>query len=118
MELQVLAFAQKEVLTSRYSTGVKSGEKQIEVGASVIPIVTADLPTVPVSPVTKWKHPSDLDFGDSDYGTPAQVDILLEGGVFSKAVLHGWQFGSAGTPSGFKIHFGWVLNQWRGERQQ
>ena len=90
--------------------GVQRGGKQIEVQASVLPKVTADLPTVPVSSVTRWKHLSDLEFGDPDYGTPARVDILLGGKVFSKAVLHGRRFGPTGAPSAFKTCFGWVLN--------
>ena len=90
--------------------GVRGGEKQIEVEASVLPKVTDDLPTVPVSPVTRWKHLSDLELADPNYGTPAGVDILLGGKVFSKAVLHGRRFGPVGAPSAFKTCFGWVLN--------
>ena len=62
--------------------GVQGGGKQIEVEASVLPKVTADLPTIPVSPVTQWKHLSGLELADPDYGTPARVDILLGGKVF------------------------------------
>ena len=89
---------------------VRSGGKQIEVEASVLPKVTADLPTLPVSPVTKWKHLSDPEFADLDYGSPAWVDILLGGKVFSKAVLHGRWFCPSGAPSAFKTCFSWVLN--------
>ena len=38
------------------------------------------------------------------------MDILLGGGVFSKAVLHGWRFGPTRVPSAFKTCFGWVPN--------
>ena len=78
--------------------------------ASVLPKVTVDLPTVPVSLVTKWKHLSDLEFRDPDYETWAQVDILLGGKVFRKAVLHGRWFGPTGAPSALKTCFSWVLN--------
>ena len=67
---------------------MQSGGKQIEVETSVIPKVAANLPTIPVSPFTKWKHLSDLEFEDPDYGTQARVDIQHEGKVFSQAVLH------------------------------
>ena len=67
--------------------------------ASILPKVTADLPTVPVSPLTKWKHLSDLEFRDPDNVTLARVDILLGGKVLSKAVLHGLWFSSTGAPS-------------------
>ena len=90
--------------------GVRSGGRQIEVEASVLPKVTADLPMLPVSLVTKWKHLSDLEFADLDYGTLAWVDILLGGKVFSKAVLHGRWFGPSGALSAFKTCFSWVLN--------
>ena len=85
---------------------MQSGGKQIEVEASVLPKVTANLPTIPVSLVTKWKHLSDLEVGDPDYGTQAWVDILLEGKVFSQAVLHCRRLGPTGAPSDFKTCFG------------
>ena len=78
--------------------------------ASVLPKVTADLPTIPVSQVTQWIHLSGLELADPDYGTPARVDILLGEDVFSKSVLHGWRFGLTGAPSAFKTCFGWVPN--------
>ena len=90
--------------------GVRGGGKQIEVEASVLPKVTADLPTIPVSPVTQWKHLSGLELADPDYRTPARVDILLRGDVFSKAVLHGRRLSPTGAPCAFKTCFGWVLN--------
>ena len=76
----------------------------------MLPMVTADLPMTPMSPVTKWKHLSGLEFADPNYGTPAYVDILLGGKVFSKAVLHSRRFGPTGAPTAFKMCFGWVLN--------
>ena len=61
--------------------GKRGGVKLIKVEASVhvLPKVMADLPTIPVSPVTQWKHLSGLKLADPDYGTPARVDILLGG---------------------------------------
>ena len=76
-------------------------------------------PTVPISPVTRWKHLSDLELADPDYGIPAGVDILLGGKVFSKAVLHGWRFSPTRAPSVFKTCFGWGVNgEMNGESQQ
>ena len=85
--------------------------RQIEVETSVLSEVNADLSTLPVSLVTKWKHHLDLEFADSDYGTPAQVDILLGGKVFNRAVLQGRRFGPSRAPSAFKTCLGWVLNE-------
>ena len=48
-------------------TGVQGGGKQIEVEAFVLPKVTANLPTVPVSSVNRWKNLSDLESADSDH---------------------------------------------------
>ena len=78
--------------------GVRNGGKKIEVEASVLPKVTADLPTIPVASVSDWKHLLGLELADPDYETPALVDILLRGKVFSKAVLHGRWFGPIGAP--------------------
>ena len=58
--------------------------RQIKVEASILSKITAELPTLLVCPVTKWKHLSDLEFADPGYGTPARVDILLGGKVFSR----------------------------------
>ena len=57
--------------------GVRGGGKQIKVEASVLPKVTAELPTIPVSPVTQEKHLLGLELADTNYGTLAWVDILL-----------------------------------------
>ena len=65
------------------------GKSKIEVKASVLPKITANLFIIPVSPVPQWKHLSGLELADPDYGTKARVDILLGGKVFGKAVLHG-----------------------------
>ena len=87
--------------------------------ASVLPKVTAHLPTSPMSSVTKWKHLSGLEFADPTYRTPACVDILLGGKVFSKAVIHGWRFGPIGARTAFKTFFGRVLNdEVKGKGQQ
>ena len=69
-------------------------------------MVTDDLPTVPVSPVTWWKHLSDMELADPNYGIPAGVDILLGGNIFCKAVLNGRWFSPTRAPSVFKMCFG------------
>ena len=66
---------------------------------SILPKVTKDLPMLSGH---KVEHLSDLEFADPDYGTPAHVDILLEGKVFSKAVLHERWFVPSGTLSAFE----------------
>ena len=68
---------------------VRRKGKQIEELASILPKLTPELPTITVSPVTRWKHLSNLELDDPDNGIPAQVDILLKGKFFIKAPLHG-----------------------------
>ena len=58
MELLVLVCT-RDIVKFRVA-GVQTWGKQVEVNASILPKVTADQPTVPVSPVTKWKQLSDL----------------------------------------------------------
>lgn len=41
--------------------------------------VMEDQPTVPVFPVVQWKHLSDFELADLEYGISAGVDILLKG---------------------------------------
>ena len=72
---------------------INKEEKQSDIQALVLPKVTSNLPTVPVSFVTKLKFGYNLEFADPDYGTLTPVDLLLGDKVFSKAVLHGQQFG-------------------------
>ena len=83
--------------------GIRGGWKQIEVEASVLPEVMPDLPSIPVSPVTQWKHLLGLELVDPDYGTPDRVGMFLGGEVFIKAVLHGWRYGANGVPSAFNL---------------
>ena len=59
-------------------SAVQSGERQIDIEASVLPKVITNLPTHPISHVTKWKHLSDLEIADPDYGTPARGHTILE----------------------------------------
>ena len=86
------------------------GGSRWEMEASVLPKDTDDLPTVPVFPVTLWKHLLDLELADPDYKIPVGVYILLAGKVFNKEIFHGLKFGPTGAPSAYKTCFGWVLN--------
>ena len=46
--------------------GVRGGGKRIKVEAPVLPKITADLPTIPVSPDTNWKHLCGLELADPE----------------------------------------------------
>ena len=98
--------------------GVQGGGKQIKMEASILPKVTNDLTTVPVSLVSRWKHQSGLELTDLDYGFPAGMDILLGGKAFNKAVLDGRRFTPTRAQSAFKTCFGWVLNGEANDKSQ
>ena len=66
--------------------------------------------TVPFFPVTKWKHRSNLEFGNLNYGTLAHVNIVLGGKVFRKEVLDDLQLGAIGALSAIKMCLSSVLN--------
>ena len=93
---------------------VRGGGNQIKVEASIFPKVTNDLPTVPASLPSWWKHQSILELVDPNFGIPAGVDILLRGKVFSKAVLRGHQFSSTGSTVSFQDVL-WLGTKWWGE---
>ena len=61
--------------------GVWGGGKPIKVEASALPKFTdyTYLPTMPVFPVTLWKHLSDIELADPDCRVPAGLNMLLGG---------------------------------------
>ena len=58
---------------------------------------------------SKWKRLTGLSLADAEFGTPGAVHLLLGADVFSRVVLYGRWFGPSGSPSAFKMQFGWVL---------
>ena len=72
----------------------------------------------------KWKHLSDLCLVDSEFGVPANIDILLGVNMCSRVVRQSLWQGPSGSPMAMKACFGWVLsgtvrhnsNQHRGEK--
>lgn len=53
----------------------------------VVPRVTCDLPLKPVTFDLSWKHLSDVQLADPDYGLPGRVDLLLGVEVFAAVML-------------------------------
>ena len=83
--------------------------KVMAVEAVVLPKVTTNLPSTSVLFDNNWKHLSNLQLADPDFGTSGNIGLILGANVFSRAVLYGQQFGPPGSPSAFKTVFRWVL---------
>ena len=88
----------------------RDGKRRIRVeNVYVLSKVTADMSVSSVGSISEWKHLAGLDLADSDYGTQAQVDVLLGADYYGEEVLHGRQWGLRGTPHAQETCFGWVL---------
>ncbi len=48
----------------------------LQVSAIIVPRITCDLPVQPIHFNSKWKHLSNLQLADPDYGQPNKVDML------------------------------------------
>ena len=81
-----------------------------EVDAAVLPKITTELPTFPVSFSPSWKRLSGLRLADPNFGTPGRIDILLGVDIFNRVICHGRQIGPPGTPSVLETSYGWVLS--------
>ena len=90
-------------------TSVRSSERVFEVNAVVIPKVSCDLPTNPISFDSKWDYLSDLTLADPSFGQPGRIDLLLGVDVFVDILRDGWRKGPPGSPTAFETNFGWVL---------
>ena len=66
--------------------GVQDDAEKIGVEAYVLKKITKDLPLHPIPVALKWDHLSDLMLADSDFRTPAHIDMLLGAEVFTSLV--------------------------------
>ena len=62
------------------------------VEALVLPKVTTNVLSTSVPFDNNWKHLSNLQVADHDFGTPRNIDLILGANVFNHAVLYGWRF--------------------------
>ena len=86
-----------------------STHKEISVTAVIVPRVTSNLPLKSMQLDTKWKHLSDIQFADPDFGSPGKIDLLLGVDIFISVMLNGRRFGPPGSPTALETEFGWVL---------
>ena len=71
--------------------------------------ITKDLPLHFILVALKWDHLADLKMADSDFRTPAYIDLLLGAKIFTSILHDGWGTGPWATPSTFNTCLRWVL---------
>ena len=69
--------------------------------AVVLPKGTTNVPSTSVPFNNNWKHLSNVQLADPDFGTPANIDLILDADVFNHVLRYGWQFGPPGSPCAF-----------------
>ena len=76
---------------------VNTSDNSISVTAIVVPRVTCDIPTHPISFRTRWDHLSELPLADAEFGVPACIDVLLSADIIIIFLLQGRRDDSPGT---------------------
>ena len=84
-------------------------KKSFDVSAIILPQVTCDLPTHPITADCTWSHLEGLQLADPDFGHSCAVDVLLGVDVFAETLLQGQRVGPPGCPMAIETEFGWVL---------
>ena len=90
-------------------SGIEDDMEKFRVEAYVLKKITKDLPLHQIPAALKWDHLFDLKLADSDFRTPACIDLLLGAEVFTSIHRDRWRTGPQGTPSAINTCFGWVL---------
>ena len=88
---------------------VNTSDNSISVTAIVVPRVTCDIPTHPISFRTRWDHLSELPLADAEFGVPVCIDVLLSADIFISVLLQGRRDDLPGTPTAIETKLGWVL---------
>ena len=69
-----------------------STHKEISVTAVIVSRVTSNLPLKSMQLDAKWKHLSDIQLADPDFGSPGKIDLLLGVDIFITVLLNGGGF--------------------------
>ena len=75
----------------------------------VIPTVTTNVSYTSVPLNNNWKHISNFQLADPDFGTPRNIDLIPGANVFGLAICYGWRLEPPESPSALKTGFGWAL---------
>ena len=88
---------------------VGKGGVALNVDATILPRITANLPSRHVSPSRRWHHLERLDLADPEYGTPAKIDLILGADIYDRVMRYGRRTGPPGSPTALRTIFGWIL---------
>ena len=90
---------------------IEEDAENVGVEAYMLKKITKDLPLHPDPAALKGNHVhvSDLKLADSDFRTPAHIDLLLGAEVFTSILCDSRRTGPQGTPSAINTCFGWML---------
>ena len=83
-----------------------STHKEVSVTAVIVPRVTTNLPLKSMQLDPNWKHLSDIQFADPEFGSPGKIDLLLGVDVFIRVLLNGRRCGPPGSPTALQTEFG------------
>ena len=81
---------------------LRPDDETLPVDAVIIYMVTAEVPSHPISFDRSWKHIFDIRLLDPDFGTPRDIDVLLDADIFSHSMHHGCRVSLPSSPSAFK----------------
>ena len=70
----------------------------------IVPRVTFNLPLKSMQLDAKWKHLSDIQLADPDFGYPSKIDLLFGVDIFITVLLDGWRFGPPGSPTALETY--------------
>lgn len=80
----------RQAVTQFFITAAHSPGTRYSVNAFIVPQITVDQLT---SPISDGKHSQGIALADPKYGKPGKIDILLGVSVFVEVICHGWQIG-------------------------
>lgn len=83
-------------------------ETNIQASAVILPRISGDLPTVPISQDI-IKSFSSLTLADSQFHTPGKIDLLLGADVYSQILVTQGPTIIPGEPTAINSVFGWIL---------
>ena len=77
--------------------------------ATILPKITADVPSSFKAPSKEWYHLDHIKLADPEFAGPAKVDLILGADTSDKIMHHGRRTCKPGSPTALKTIFGWVL---------
>ena len=88
---------------------VSAIQDSIEVSASIVPKVSADLPLQFVSEAKSWAFLKDLTLADPNFTVPGRIDLILGSNALNQILLSGIHRGTNKQPIAVNTIFGWTI---------